>query len=348
MRIVVANAQVPFVRGGAEMLADSLIAALREAGHEAELVTIPFKWYPCGRIPDAMLAARLMEVEEWRGGRIDRLIGLKFPAYLMRHPDKVLWLLHQYRGAYDLWGAEIGDLSNAPDGRAVRDVIRLADETLIPEAREVFTISRNVSDRLQRFNGIASRPLYHPPPAAALFREAPAEDFLLCPGRINLTKRQALVVEALLYCRSPVRVVFIGATDAADYADALAQRCQAVALGNRLQWRGVVSEAEKLDLYARCLGVVVPPIDEDYGYVTLEAMLSAKPVLTCSDSGGPLDFVIDGESGFICDPQPEVLGQAMDWLWQDRGRARDMGRVGLARYHALGLNWPDVVAELLA
>ena len=98
MRVVVANVQTPFVRGGAEMLADSLLAALGEAGHSAELVRFPFKWYPTERIGEAMLAARLMELDEWVGGSIDRLIGLKFPAYLIRHPEKVLWLLHQYRG----------------------------------------------------------------------------------------------------------------------------------------------------------------------------------------------------------------------------------------------------------
>jgi glycosyltransferase involved in cell wall biosynthesis len=347
VRVVVANAQTPFVRGGAEMLADSLMAALAEAGHEAELVTMPFKWYPAERIPEAMLAARLMEVGEWAGGSIDRLIALKFPAYLMRHPDKVLWLLHQYRGAYDLWGSEIGDLFNAPDGRPVRDSIRLADNTLIPEARAVFTISRNVSDRLLRFNNIKSRPLYHPPPNASAFRWEAAEDFLLCPGRINPSKRQDLVVEALLLCREKVRVVFTGAVDAAEYAEGLQRRCATTGLGDRVCWSGRVGEDAKISLYARCLGVLVPPVDEDYGYVTLEAMLSAKPVITTTDSGGPLDFVLDDETGFICPPTPSALARAMDRLWQERARAKALGDAGYARYQNLGLNWQGVIQELL-
>ena len=348
MRVLVANAQAPFIRGGAEMLADNLVTALQAAGHSAELITIPFKWYPAQRIPDAMLAARLLEATQWLGGSIDRLIGLKFPAYLIRHPHKVLWLLHQYRGAYDLWDTDIGDLSHAPDGRAVRDFIRTADAALIPECRAVFTISRNVSARLQRFNGIESRPLYHPPPNASQFRHEQAQDFLLCPGRINPTKRQHLVVEALRLCQEEVKVVFIGMADAADYAAALLVSCTAANIGHRVQWRGRVSETEKLSLYARCLGVVIPPLDEDYGYVTLEAMLSAKPVLTCTDSGGPLDFVIDGETGCICEPEPAALALALDSMWRERARAQRQGRAGLDRYHALGLNWPNVVLELLA
>ena len=348
MRILVANSQTPFVRGGAEMLADSLIAALREAGHEAELVTMPFKWYPAAGIPAAMLAARLMEVGEWCGGSVDRLIGLKFPAYLMRHPQKVLWLLHQYRGAYDLWGTPIGDLSNAPDGRVARDAIKLADETLIPECRAIYTISRNVSQRLERFNGIASTPLYHPPPGAGRFRQAPAEDFFFCPGRLNPTKRQHVIVAAMRLCREPVRVVFAGADDSPGYADELQKLCEAGGLGGRAVWRGIVDEEEKLGLYARCLAVLVPPLDEDYGYVTLEAMLSAKPVVTCSDSGGPLDFVTDAETGFVCEPDGESLAVALDTLWRDRGRARALGQAGLSEYHALGLGWPSVIERLLA
>ena len=348
MRVLIANVQTPFVRGGAEMLAESLLDALALSGHQAEIVTMPFKWYPASRIADAMLAARLMEVGECCAGPVDRLIGLKFPAYLMRHPGKVLWLLHQYRGAYDLWGSEIGDLSNAPDGREARGAIQLADAALVPECRAIFTISRNVSERLHRFNAIHGEPLYHPPPGAERFRCEAAEDFLYCPGRLNQSKRQGLVVEALTLCREPVRVVFSGVVDAAAYAATIERRCHEAGLGERAQWRGSVDEQAKLALYASCLGVVVPPLDEDYGYVTLEAMLSGKPVLTCSDSGGPLDFVLDGETGLVAEPQAEALAEAMDRLWRERAQARRLGEAGRERYRALGLDWSAVIRQLLA
>ena len=48
-----------------------------------------------------------------------------------------------------------------------------------------------------------------------------------------------------------------------------------------------ISDEEKLRLYANCLGVIYPPLDEDYGYITLEAMLAQKPVVTTRDAGGP-------------------------------------------------------------
>src|SRR5258707_5569399 len=110
MRVVIATAQVPFIRGGAEVLADGLGCALRSQGHEAEIVAIPFKWYPPERILEHMLACRLLDLSESAGTPVDRVIALKFPSYLVTHSCKVLWLLHQHRQAYDLWEHAMADL----------------------------------------------------------------------------------------------------------------------------------------------------------------------------------------------------------------------------------------------
>ncbi len=197
MRVGLLTVQVPFVRGGAEMLAESLAREIRRAGHQAEIIGIPFRWYPGSRIPEHMLACRLVDVEESCGAPIDRVIGLKFPAYLMRHSNKVMWILHQYRSAYDLWGNELGDLHHAPDGAHIRAAILSADRRLIPEARACYTISKNVSNRLRQYCQIPSTPLYHPPPGANLLAVKEYGEFLLFPSRINRTKRQDLVLKAL-------------------------------------------------------------------------------------------------------------------------------------------------------
>ncbi len=217
MRIGIATVQVPFVRGGAELLAENLQAAIRDAGHEAEIISLPFKWYPPARIPEHMLAARLMQVQESAGQVVDRLIGLKFPAYLMPHPSKRLWLLHQYRSAYDLWDQPLGDLAGAPDGAHVRSIIRDADAALLPECEALYTISRTVSDRLQQFGGITAEPLYHPPPQAERLSLIEYGDYVLFPSRINDSKRQHLAIEALALTRQPVRLCFLGASDAPRY-----------------------------------------------------------------------------------------------------------------------------------
>ena len=347
MRIAIATVQIPFLRGGAELHATGLAAALRAAGHEADIVTIPFKWYPPESIAPQVLACRLFDITESMNSRVDLVIGLKFPAYLVRHPNKVLWILHQHRSAYDLWESHWGDLYGQPGGEVAREVIRSADTRLIPEARRVFANSRNVADRLMRYCGIESEPLYHPPPLAEQFRSGEATNYLLMPSRVNGPKRQELVVQALKLTHQPVKVLFIGAADNAPYLASLKAQSAELPPG-RAVWLGAVSDERKITLMAEALGVLVPPFDEDYGYVTLEAMLASRPVITCTDSGGPREFVEHGRTGLICEPTPQALADAMDQLWLSRVKARQMGQEGRVRYTELGLSWEHVVECLLA
>jgi glycosyltransferase involved in cell wall biosynthesis len=348
MRIVIASVQVPFVRGGAEILAEGLRDALRAEGHQAEIVTVPFKWYPPERVLDHMLACRLFDLTEAMGVPVDRLVCLKFPAYLIPHPNKVLWLLHQHRTAYDLWAHEHSELIRSPFGLQIRDAVHRADQQHIGEARGVYTIAGNVSQRLCAYNGIDSTPLYHPPGNAEKFFCAPADDYFFFPSRLIPLKRQALVLRALAHTRQPVRVRFAGMADSPEYWKELQDLTRQLRLEGRVEWLGHVSDEAKRHHYAHALGVVFPPVDEDYGYVTLEAMLSAKPVITCPDAGGPLEFVRHDQTGLVVKPTPEALAGAMDRLWEDRGQALAWGEAGRARYESLDISWPKVVRRLVA
>ncbi len=348
MRILIATTQVPFIRGGAEVHAEGLRDALRRFGHEAEILAIPFKWYPPEEILDHMLACRLFDVSEAAGTPVDRLIGLKFPAYLIPHPNKVLWILHQHRTAYELWDHSLNDLVYYPNGVQVRDVIQQADRKLIPEARAIFANSRNVAHRLKKFCDIDSTPLYHPPPDAEKFYCDAAENYLFFPSRLCVPKRQTLVLEALAHTRNPVRVTFAGTSDQPSYTDKLKSLAKKLKVQDRVSWLGPISGDEMRERYARALGVIYPPTDEDYGYVTLEGMLAAKPVITCSDSGGPLEFVTDRRNGLITDPTPEALAAGFDTLWEHRERAQAWGEAGRERYESLNLSWETVVNKLLA
>lgn len=348
MRIVIATAQVPFIRGGAEILAEGLLHALRSQRHAAEIVAIPFKWYPPERILEQVLACRLLDLSESGGAPIDRVIGLKFPAYLIPHPHKVLWLLHQFRTAYDLWDHPFGDLDRYPNGPQVREAIQRIDQNLIPEAKAVFTISRNVSSRLWHYCGIDSVPLYHPPASAELFYGGPVEDYFFYPSRLASLKRQALVLQALAATRRPVRVRFAGLADEAHYGETLEMLARQLNVEHRVEWLGQVTEEEKRALYAHALGVIFPPVDEDYGYVTLEAMLAAKPLITCTDSGAPLEFVRHDVTGLIVKPSPQEMAMAMDRLWDERSWAWAMGEAGKERYDNLNISWVAVAERLVA
>lgn len=348
MHILITTTQVPFVQGGAEIHARSLLDALAAVGHRAEIVSIPFKWYPPERILDTMLACRLLDLTEFNGRKVDRVIGLKFPAYLIPHPDKTLWILHQHRQAYEQWDHPLGDMNHYGNGREVRDAIRRADTQLIPEARAVFTNSRNVSARLKEYCRLDSVPLYHPPRHAEAFACEADDGYFFYPSRINASKRQHLAVQGLARAGGTSRLVLCGESEDDQYHETLLAEVARLGLGDRVEFLGRVTEQEKLRLYGRCRAVVYPPFDEDYGYVTLEAMLSGKPVLTCTDSGGPLEFVADGETGLVSAPDGEEIGAAMARLQERSARSADLGRAGRAAYLARDITWAAVVASLTA
>ena len=156
------------------------------------------------------------------------------------------------------------------------------------------------------------------------------------------------MIDALALCEEPVRVVFAGAAEVPSYMAELQQRCRETGLGERAVFMGFTSQAEKLNFYAQSLGVVYPPVDEDYGYVTLEAMLSSKPVITALDSGGPLEFVEHERTGLVCAPNAAGLAARMDELWRNRPLAARMGKAGRDLYNALGISWDRVVEMLTA
>lgn len=348
MRIVIATTQAPFIQGGAEIHASELCRALQIEGHEAEIVAIPFQDYPPERILDSMLICRLLDLSNSCGKTVDRLIGLKFPAYLIPHSCKVLWILHQHRQVYELWNNPIFDgLENTPNGSQIRDSVIQADNRVCAEAYSIFSNSQNVANRLKNFNNVDSTPLYHPPKDSNLFYCRQESDYFFFPSRMNAIKRQNLVLEALAKTTNPVKIIFAGQPEG-NFEELLIQKVKELELGDRAVFAGRISNEEKIEYYAKSLGVIYPPFEEDYGYVTLEGMLSSKPVITCLDSGGPLEFVRDQETGLITEPNPLFLAQAMDELWENRTWAAKLGQSALSYYQSLNITWSNVLQNLLA
>jgi glycosyltransferase involved in cell wall biosynthesis len=344
MKIAILNTHVPFIRGGAEMQAAALADHMREHGHEVELVRLPFRWYPPQKVLEHMLVARLTRVEG-----VDRVIGLKFPAYLVPHDQKVMWLLHQHRQAYDFWGTEFQDIPDTPEGRSVRRAIIDADERFLPQARRLFVTSQLNANRMRRFNSLEPEVLYPPVPTLAGYRSGESGNYLFFPSRIAPTKRQSLAAEAMLYVRSRVRLVISGQPDGPWALAALERMTSDPRLRGRVEvLAGWMPEERKLEMLANCLGVLFPPFDEDFGYVTLESFLASKPVITCSDSGGPLELVEHETSGLVADPDPRALAEAIDRLASSRSRAAHMGQAGRERVRALDITWDHVVQELTA
>ncbi len=347
MKIVVATTQVPFVRGGAEIHAENLVTALQQLGHEAEIVAIPFKWYPPEKILDAMLCCRLTDLSLTCGDKIDRMIALKFPAYMIPHPHKIVWLLHQHRQAYELWGTKFGDLEHYPNGWQVKQAIINADSKILDENIPLYANSVNVAKRLKKFNDIDAIPLYHPPNNADNFYTDSYNDYFFYPSRLNPSKRQYLVIQALAKTKNDVKVVFAGKADNNKYQKELSNLAKTLGVSNKVVFLGSISETDKLKHYAQCLGVIYPPYEEDYGYITLEGMLSAKPVISCNDSGGPIELIKNRQTGLIVESQPEEIAIALDELWENKSLAQKFGKAGKDYYHSLNISWSHVVKTLL-
>ena len=342
--VLICTTQVPFTTGGGESHVEGLRQALLAAGYNAEVAALPFKWYPPTEIMRSALAWRLLDLTEANGKPIDLVIGMKFPAWLVTHPKKVLWIMHQHRSAYNLWGTPFDDLSTYPEGARVRQWIRDCDNRSIADAKKVFANSQTVAERLRHFNNIASEVLYHPPPRADRLRVGEMGDYVFYPSRLEPQKRQELLLEAARYLETQVKIVLAGNSRDPQFYQSLVKKHD---VADRVSLRGFVSETEMIDLYANALGVCYLPFDEDYGYVTLEGMLSAKPVIVPVDGGGATEFIGNGEEGLITEPEPKAIAAALDSLFADRERARAMGARGLEKIRSLELSWSHVVEKLM-
>ena len=212
----------------------------------------------------------------------------------------------------------------------------------------MFTNSQNVSRRLKHFCGLDSSPLYHPPHNADALFCGEQEPYFFFPSRINASKRQLLAIQAMAHAGGEFRLLICGESEDDAYYQKLQREVCSSGLQNRVRFLGRVSEKEKLRLYANCLGVIYPPVDEDYGYVTLEAMLSCKPVVTCTDSGGPLEFVKDGDTGAVVAPDALELGASLVRLSENPTHAVSMGKAGREDYLRRGITWANVVEKLLS
>jgi glycosyltransferase involved in cell wall biosynthesis len=342
MKVAVVNNQAPFVRGGAELLAEWLQAKLKEYGHEAEVVRVPFRWNPCEKVVDHMLAARLIRL-----AGVDRVVALKFPAYFVPHENKVLWLLHQFRQAYDLWGTPYQDIPNTPTGQHVRDSVIQADRAFLPEARRIYTNSEIVGGRLRLYTGLDSTILYPPVLEPQSLKCEAYGDYFFCPGRITAGKRQDWAAAAMEHVSGELRLVIAGQPETPEDLEHLTTLIHEKGLERRVEviprW---ISEEEKIRLLASARAVVYLPYGEDsYGYVTLEAFHARKAVVTLSDSGGILELVEDRRNGLVRD-DIEGLALAFQELGDDQGMAERLGTAAHATLEELDISWDRVVREL--
>lgn len=322
-KIAVCSAQVPFVNGGAELHTAALIRELRARGYDVDDIKLPYKWYPNEQLINSMFAWKLLDLSESNGEKIDLVIPTKFPSYMVQHENKVVWLVHQYRQIYDMYGTKYSGFTEKDND--FMDLIKREDEKAFRNSKKVFSIAQNTTSRLKKFNGIDSEVLYHPPMLYGRYFHESYGDYILSVGRLDAAKRIDMLIKAAKYTDKNVKVLIAGRGPERENLEKLAQ---AENVADRVEFLGFVNDEDLLKLYANARAVYFAPFDEDYGYITLEAFFSHVPVITTKDAGGVLEFTEDNLNGFVCNTEPEEIGNAINKLFADEKLVKDFGEIG--------------------
>jgi glycosyltransferase involved in cell wall biosynthesis len=344
MKIALCSSIVPFRFGGGRNIVEWLRPMLEEQGHQVEIIYFPQNDDP-DLIFQQMLAIRWMDLEV-----ADRIICFRPQSHLIPHPHKILWFIHHIRIFYDLWDSPYRGFPDDFKHRGIREALYKTDNAALGEAKAIFTNSRVVSNRLKKYNGIDSEVLYPPVYKPEQFFCDGYNDEIVFISRLEHHKRQHLLVEALKLTRTAVRIRFFGTGSGPEYPNHLLQRISELGLSDRVQLENKwIGDDEKISMLSRCLAAAYIPLDEDsYGYPSVEASLSSKAVITTTDSGGVLELIEDGSNGLVVDPTPEALAEAMDRLYLDRVKAKEMGINAFEKLAELNISWPHVISRLLA
>lgn len=347
MRVLVVNSQVPFTSGGAEIHAECLNRELISRGYESEIVRIPFKWYPAKNIKKHIQSCWNFDLTESCGRKIDAIICLKFPSYCIPHPNKILWLCHQHRAAYDLWESGLTDIKKDDEGKAVKEFIEMADNIAFKQARQIFTNSKNTSKRLLKFNNVISKPLYPLSyiTTSEIEKDIKYDEFILVPSRINKLKRQLLILKAYIESKVSLNLVFVGKVEDKEYFNEMNKLIVENNLQKKISFLDYINDDNLIELYSNCRFVMFCPYDEDFGYITIESMKFKKAVLTTTDSGGPLEL-LNNTNSIICDPQIKSISNGILRLTQNKNY-KLLGTRSFKDYEGLNLNWDNIISNLL-
>jgi glycosyltransferase involved in cell wall biosynthesis len=330
---VIAVTSISGDQGGAERLYLGLAKALSDAGIETDLLQISSDETSIESIKETYLKFYDLDVKKYDG-----VISTKAPSYLVRHNNHVCYLLHTMRVFYDMFETEFPN--PIPSLINQRKFINNLDNAALSSSRvrKIYSIGYEVAYRLLKYNNIQSEVL-HPALFSDNFVNHDPGDYIFMPGRLHRWKRVDLAIKAIKYTQSPVKLKISGTGE-----DELVFR-KIASDDSRIEFLGRVTDEDLIDLYANALAVSFTPLHEDYGYVTLEAFKSCKPVITCKDSGEPIYFVKDGFNGFICEPDPQDIAAKFDFLYRNQDKSKEMGLNG--KISIDHINWSNIAHKLI-
>ncbi len=344
--ILIATTQVPYTEGGAEVLVRTLRKELSSRDFNVDVVQIPFSAEPKSELLRQMALWRNLDLKSFSGHDVDLVITTKFPSYMVNHPRKSLWLVHQHRQFYDLYASRFGDFSSDRDNETIRQMVMDADKKALEECQACYTISPNVTDRVNRYFGMNAPSLPPPLPLGDAYHRSEPENYLLSVGRICSIKRVDMMIKAMAQVDDSLKLKIVGLPDEAAHEQYLKNEIDKHHLWNRVEFLGRVSEEDLISLFSKAFAVYYAPFDEDYGYVTLEALASGVPVITCTDSGGVLSYIEHGKNGLLAEPTVDAVAEQANRLLKEEGL-----RTALAANCTVGdftATWDQVVESLTA
>ncbi|MBP0441203.1 glycosyltransferase family 4 protein [Tianweitania sediminis] len=376
---IVTGHPIPFALGGAENLWWGLQNHIeQETAHSCDIVSLV--------VPENTLDGLVVSYQAFSEldlSRYDCVISGKYPAWMVRHPNHVCYMLHRLRGLYDTyaglheiaspraaglatWMADMAGDHGAHDQvlpeffaryKALRET-DLADDVFAfpgPLARAIVHFLDGIAlsqARIQRHAAIsemvANRRDYFPPGAKVGVLHPPPHrnDYRCGEGKYFFTSSRLDGPKRLDLIIEAMQFVQADIPLLIAGAGPDEARLKNLAKGDgRVRFLGFVADAEMPALYAGALAVPFTPQDEDYGLITVEAMRSGKPVVTVSDSGGPTEFVRHGETGLVAAPNAKALGDCLNELAQEPDRARQLGE--RARERVASVTWSAVFDGLM-
>lgn len=327
-------------RGGAENLYEGLVNALKIAGHSAIQIEIPVDESSFEKILESYCYCYYLNLSEY-----DCVISTKAPTYMIQHKNHISYLLHTIRVFYDMFESEYNFYNK--EKQKQRKIIQAFDRYAMDPSRvkKHCVIGKTVIDRLKESNSFWDQlpfEVIYPATRLSTFNSPKEGQFIFLPGRLHKWKRVDLVITAMKFVKSPVILVIAGKGDDEENLKKLVNK---LGLEERVQFLGSVSDNELLDLYSKSIVIPFVPIHEDYGYITIEAFKSKKPVITCHDSGEPAIVVNDSVSGFVVEPNPRTIAEKINYFIDHPEKISQMGNAGFESVK--DIMWDKIILKLL-
>lgn len=378
---IIGPSPVPFTIGGMENMLSGLYEQINHTtSHQAELLKLPSKEHSFWDLMETYYQFYKLDVSHF-----DAVIVGKYPGWMVQHQNKIFYVAHRLRGLYDTYhymnqplevprgnpkidqlldymesfphpdsldtffkmvfrlknsaGAEETPYFAFP-GPLIRKLVHYMDDFAFRETQleTYYAISDTVRKRKDYFPAGSKVEVVYLPSEQGNEKTGEYRHIFVV-SRLDRPKRIDLLIRAMKYVKSDIPLYIAGTGPEKDHLMKLAEK------DSRIHFLGFVKDEEVDQYYADALLVPYFPQEEDYGLITIEAMMHKKPVITTQDAGGPTEFVSDGETGFVTACDPRAIGEKIDYMARHLSETVAMGERAYERVSTI--NWKSVLDKIL-